>query len=145
MPVLKWTQDLEIGIKSIDDQHRQLINIINELHLAVEQNKGNETIIHMIDKLHQYADSHFRDEEAILEKHEYPDLEDHVLEHEEFIAKLDELKSKYLSSKEALTIHLRNYILAWFYHHIKINDMEYRRFLEQKNLLLLYAPDKAQQ
>ncbi len=131
MSVIKWTEALEIGIESLDVQHRFLIDVINELHLAVKHNEGNEVLLPMIEKLHDYADTHFSEEEELLEKHDFAGKLDHVQEHNEFIAKLDELKRKCESSGEALTIDIRNYLLSWFFHHIKVCDMEYKAFFQQ--------------
>jgi hemerythrin len=135
MSIIKWTQDLQIGIKEIDEQHQYLINLINELQLAVEYHKGEEVILSMIDKLHSYAQTHFTEEELLLDTHDFPGKVDHALEHDEFIAKLDELKSEYQSNAEVLTIHIRNFILGWFFNHIRLNDMEYKRYLEQKQVI----------
>jgi methyl-accepting chemotaxis protein/hemerythrin len=132
MPLIKWSEDLQIGIEGIDAQHRYLINIINELHLAVEYGSGNETILPLIERLHEYADTHFKAEEALFEEHDFPGKVDHAQEHHEFIVRLDELKSQYSSKSDVLTINIRNFLLSWFFHHIRINDMEYKLFLEQK-------------
>ena len=131
MSIIKWTEELEIGIESIDDQHRHLIEVINELHLGVKHHEDNGVILPLIDKLHRYADVHFNEEEVLLNKHNFPGRLDHAEEHKEFIAKVDELKSRCESSKEMLTVDVRNFLLGWFFHHIRINDMEYKAFLMQ--------------
>ena len=136
MPIIKWSEDLQIGIDGIDEQHRYLINIINELHLVVEYDSGNEIILPLIEKLRKHADTHFGAEEALLEEHDFPGKVDHAQEHDDFTAKLDELKSQYESSN-LLTINIRNFLLSWFFHHIRINDMEYKLFLEQKQVVML--------
>jgi hemerythrin len=135
MAIITWSEQLEIGIKSIDDQHRYLIDIINELHLAVEFNKGHEAILPIIDRLHDYAETHFKEEEALLEQHHFPGKLDHIQEHDAFIARLHELKNTYESCSETLTINVRNFILGWLFNHIRMNDMEYKHFLEQKKVL----------
>ena len=135
MAIVQWSAQLEIGIKPIDDQHRCLIDIINELHLAIEFNKEHEAILPIIDRLHDYAETHFKDEEALLEKHRFPGMKDHVQEHRDFIVSLNELKSTYRSCSETLTINVRNFILGWLFHHIRMSDMEYKHFLEQNELL----------
>jgi hemerythrin-like metal-binding protein len=132
MSIIKWSKSLEIGIKHIDDQHHYLINLINELQIAVEYNKGNEIVLPLLDKLHEYAESHFKVEEALLEENEFPGKVDHVKEHDEFIARLAELKTDYLSDIDDLTLNTRNFVLSWFFNHIRLNDMEYKAYLDQK-------------
>lgn len=135
MTIIKWSEDLRIGIESIDGQHRYLINLINELHLAVEYRQGNEIILPIIDKLQRYADTHFGEEEALFDRYEFPGMVDHVEEHDEFLARVQELKTRYRESADELTINVRNFLLSWFYNHIKLNDMEYKAYLEQKKVL----------
>lgn len=135
MAILKWTEDLRIGITGIDDQHRQLVSLINELHLAVEYGKGEEVILPVLEKLHNYANTHFRDEEALLEHHNYPEASGHAEEHREFLARLNELQRQYRSLKEVLTVHVKNYLRNWFFTHIQIEDMKYKTFLESKHAL----------
>lgn len=132
MSIIKWSEDLSIGIDSIDEQHRQLINIINELHLAVEYGAGNDAIYPLIHKLHEYARTHFDQEEQLLERHGFPGTLDHAREHEVFIGKLDELILRYSSHSEQLTVHVRDFLLTWFFHHIRTKDVEYKRFLAAK-------------
>jgi len=132
MSIIKWSEELCIGSDSIDEQHRQLINIINELHLAVEYHGGNAAILPLVNKLHAYARTHFEDEEHLLEQLGFPGKVDHALEHDEFIARLDALILQYSSSSDLLTVHIRDFLLTWFFIHIRVHDMEYKQFLEQK-------------
>ena len=135
MSIIKWSEELCIGIDGIDEQHRQLINLINELHLAVEYPMGNAAILPLIHKLHAYAGTHFEAEEQILRRHAFPGQAGHTGEHEEFIAKLDDLILRYQSSSDLLTVHIRDFLLSWFFNHIKNSDMAYKLFLEEKKRL----------
>lgn len=132
MSIIKWSEELCIGIESIDEQHRQLINIINELHLAVEYPGPDTPIYPLIHKLHEYARTHFDQEEQLLERHDFPGRADHASEHEAFIGRLDELMLRYRSNSGELTVHVRDFLLTWFLNHVKNNDMKYKLFLEQK-------------
>ena len=132
MSIIKWNADLSIGIEDIDDQHRQLINIINELHLAVEYHKGNETIVPILQKLRKYTDAHFEQEEDLLDKLNFPGKAEHVKRHREFLDKLENLEERYGSSSELLTVHVRDFLLTWLFDHIKTYDMAYKQFLAQK-------------
>lgn len=132
MSIIKWSQDLCVGIESIDEQHRQLCAIINELHLAVEYHAGDAVIYPLIHKLHDYARTHFADEEHLLEEHGYQGTLGHFQEHKEFIAKLDELILRYRSNTDLLTVHVRDFLLSWFFNHLKIHGVEHRHTPEEK-------------
>ncbi|MBJ6726472.1 bacteriohemerythrin [Geomesophilobacter sediminis] len=135
MSMIEWSDELSIGIDYIDEQHKQLMAIINELQLAVEYDKGPDFVYPIIEHLYNYANTHFSDEEELLRMHNYPDLIDHRQEHLAFISKIDELKNRYETDREGLTIHLRNFLLGWLYNHIKSEDQAYRHFLDRKGVL----------
>lgn len=118
MSIIKWNDDLCIGIDSIDEEHRQLAAIINELHLAVEYH-GADAVYPVIHRLHDYARTHFQEEGEALEQRAAPGAQDHVREHKEFIARLDELILRHRSDTEELTIHLRDFLLNWFFNHLR--------------------------
>lgn len=125
MSIIKWSKDLCVGIDSIDEEHRQLAAIINELHLAVEYHGGGAAIYPVIHKLHDYAHTHFEAEGEVLERHGVRGMPDHVQEHKEFVQRLDELILRYRSNTDELTIHLRDFLLAWFFNHLSAHGVQY--------------------
>lgn len=135
MSLVEWSDDLLIGIEHIDAQHKQLLALINELHTAVEQELGREVVLPIIDKLGEYAITHFRDEEELLIQQEFPDLAYHQQEHQEFMKKVHQVRSRYEGDRKGLTLNLRNYLLGWFFNHIKTEDLDYRHFLRKKGVL----------
>ena len=130
MPSIKWDEDLNIGAKSVDDQHKQLIHTINQLHLAVGYGKPGEVIMPLIDRLFEYADAHFHDEELIFGALGYSGALEHKKEHLNFITTLKELKRQFGYSRDFLAIHVKDLLLDWFYNHIRTKDMEYKELLD---------------
>jgi hemerythrin-like metal-binding protein len=79
MATMEWKDSYSVGETKMDDQHKGLIVLINQL--------GGEDEIgvrEVLEKLQEYVDVHFRDEEALLEKIGYPDLDKQKVEHETF-------------------------------------------------------------
>lgn len=120
-----WSKELETGNQTIDTQHKQLIQALNNLMNACAEGKGRAELDNMLNFLTDYTIKHFTDEENMQIQHEYPNYNSHKVLHETFkknIAELaDELK------KEGPTIvlvgKLNSRIGDWLLNHIKREDM----------------------
>jgi len=84
---LKLNKELEVGITLIDDQHRELINIINNLG-SIQSFSKKETL-DTIDSIKEYALEHFRVEEELHQKYGYPFADAHSLLHRTFLSELE--------------------------------------------------------
>lgn len=94
---------------------------LDEIHNPEEQ--GPE-IIYLINHIRKYVQEHFTDEEAFLEKHNYPDLDKHRETHKSIVAEINHTltKSKDLHS---LLDQLRYLITVWIREHILETDKRY--------------------
>lgn len=127
-----WDNSYSVGNKLIDSQHQKFISIINELYESfVDQTVSfnNEKIIN---ELVDYSTYHFKTEEDLFEKHNYPDKEFHKIKHSEFTLKISEFKSEFLNGKINLTFQLMNYLRNWLINHIKSEDQEYAVYIKVK-------------
>ena len=91
MALFEWKDSFSVGIGSIDEDHKGLINIINELFDAVSHGVAKEHISSDLAKLVDYTKTHFKREEIFFEKTNYPLLEEHKLQHDVFIKKINNL------------------------------------------------------
>lgn len=44
MPLIRWNNEISVGISSIDEQHKQLVNMFNELNDGLEQGRANDVL-----------------------------------------------------------------------------------------------------
>lgn len=125
-----WNETFETGIARIDEQHRQLVHLINRLAIHVAVDAGSDLLEGAYQQLADYVVYHFRDEEAFM--HEYLDDEPESLEHRRahhgFEAKvaqlkreLDEADAGTRDRQEILEAMLR-YLTHWFAFHILDTD-----------------------
>ncbi len=119
-----WSKDLETGNRMIDQQHKQLVQCINELMDACSQGRGRDKIIETMQFLQNYTEKHFGDEETLQQRYKYPDYVNHKKYHETFkktVADiLTELKTK--GPSVALVAKVNTSIGSWFINHIKRED-----------------------
>ncbi|MBE9504257.1 MAG: hypothetical protein IME96_08800 [Proteobacteria bacterium] len=71
MPLIRWSNEYSVKINTIDNQHRQLVAIINALHEAIESEENNEVFWRIISYLTVCAQDHFSDEERIMKSNGY--------------------------------------------------------------------------
>lgn len=123
MALMSWTQDLETGIKVIDDQHKRLIDFINELDDACRTGNADETS-HVMEGLLNYTVTHFEFEESLQEKANYPFLKAHQRIHELFMKKVAAFRER-ASKGEDVAPELLNLLQGWLVNHIKGEDRDY--------------------
>src|SRR5512141_796604 len=92
----KWSSDYSVNIKTIDDQHQELVNILNRLFVAVCMREGDKVIAGILDALMDYTKKHFSLEERLMRMAGYKDLEAHMAEHKKLLDQLDQLCKKHL-------------------------------------------------
>ena len=81
---IEWTSNLSVGIASIDDQHKKLFDMADQLFEAGKNGKTKEFISEMLDFLDQYTKQHFKSEETYMKSIGYPDYENQRTMHTDF-------------------------------------------------------------
>lgn len=126
-----WTDDLYIGVEDIDEQHKRLIALINDVWKALVSHQATVDIESIVFDLEDYTQTHFRDEEAMLERHGYPGLAAHQESHAFFIAKVKELDAR-IASGEIVGLELLEFLSNWLKFHINIVDKQYAEFIRNR-------------
>lgn len=134
MPLISWEKKLLLKIESIDNQHKVLIGIINDLHDAMLKGKGKNVVDDILEKMSEYTNIHFRHEEDLFEKHGYPETESHKSEHKKFIEKISQLNRKKESGEMFLSVELMDFLKEWWTVHINKIDRQYSGFLKSKGV-----------
>jgi hemerythrin len=137
--IMKWTEDLSVGVELIDYQHRELIARINDLVNAIRQKTCKYKISDVLQFLDEYIVFHFGEEEKIMQKYAYPQYPAHRAQHKEFIANFQKLK-KELPKLEGgtkpgsydLSVETNRVVVDWILEHIAHVDMKLGRFLKDR-------------
>jgi hemerythrin len=124
------TKDLIVGVKLIDDEHKELIDRINAvLDMGTKSFSDAETK-KTVDMLGDYIHKHFSDEEELQRKCGYPKHEWHKGQHKIYIGEFDKLKHEFEKNgaSPAFSLALNNSIVGWILRHIKTVDVELGKF-----------------
>jgi len=119
---VKWDDSLLTGIPEVDHQHKRLIEILNELYAAMHQGRSSEILDKILEELVSYTHYHFRTEEQLMEQHKYAEMAFHKLQHERFIAKVNEFLDKKSKGQVGLGLEIANFLKEWLLNHIKGTD-----------------------
>jgi hemerythrin-like metal-binding protein len=134
MSLISWNENYSVKIKDIDDQHKKLIDLINELHYAMKSGRGKEVVGKILLELVKYTEQHFSFEEKLFTKYNYPEGRTHSKTHQDLIDQLNEFISKYDSGQNTLSIELMNFLRDWLTNHIMGTDKKYISFLNSKGI-----------
>ena len=128
---VQWTPRMELGISDIDQQHRLLVDYINDLHSAMSNNRSAPEMLEILHKLHDYTSTHFRDEEKHFVHTEYPSVKDHLRTHREFEAKVDEVERGIKQGTVTLSMDLLTFLKDWLVQHIMGMDAQYVTYVKK--------------
>lgn len=125
----EWSSEFSVNHHAIDEQHQELIEILNRLFLAVAEREGHKVTLSVLDSLLNYTQTHFAYEENVLREANYSDLDVHVQEHKKLGAELNELVEKYMIEGTQIYFELLRLLRKWLKKHIQGSDMNYRDVL----------------
>jgi hemerythrin len=121
--VIAWTADLNTGIDVIDNQHKRIVNYINQLEDTVTQ-CNQRSIGAILDELMDYTLSHFTFEESLQEEAGYKFAKPHKAVHEMFAKRVSTYHQRHKAGED-VGAQLYGMLGTWLVHHIKRDDMAY--------------------
>lgn len=135
MALLTWNDSYSVKVKQLDEQHKKLIDLINQLYDAMKVGKGSEVIGPVLKSLITYTQTHFSTEEQLMKLHGYPDYDTHKNEHNQLVAQVSEIKKGMDAGKMPLTQNIMNFLRDWLIKHIQGDDKKYGPFLNNKGVV----------
>jgi len=129
MAYFEWASDMEIDHGPIDEDHLQLVRLVNALHDATSEGRGKEVVGEILESLVAYTTDHLRKEEAEMAAAGFPNLERHNIGHQAFIDQLHQLQTQYAGGSISVAAKLSSVLRDWLSLHIRRSDRELRQYL----------------
>jgi hemerythrin-like metal-binding protein len=129
-----WDDSYSVGVEQLDNDHRRLIQLINNLQTAIHYPAGEQFEREALDALVDYTRTHFKREEELMEKYDFPGFEAHRQIHQNMIAEVDALMASYDKDPEKTLEKASSCLKRWLLNHINGTDQEYAAFFRQKNI-----------
>lgn len=128
MALLTWSDAYSVKINEIDNQHKKLIELINELHDNMKQGKGKEAVGRILKELANYTQYHFQTEENLFKKYLYPESKIHEQQHKDLLEKVTNLIKDFENGNGILPMDLLEFLKDWLVNHIGKSDKKYTPF-----------------
>jgi len=135
MAFMTWDNSLSVNIKKIDEQHKQLVAMVNDLHSAMGAGKGKEVMGSVLAGLVEYTKSHFATEEELLQKHLYPGYLAHKAAHDALTRQVADVMKKFQDGQPIVTVEVMVFLKDWLVNHIQNTDKKYTVHLNNKGVV----------
>ncbi len=133
MPFIAWTEDMSVGVESLDGDHRLLMNLLNRLDEAVRAGRGAEIIDDVLDAIKDYTEYHFGREEALMAACGYPDTDTHGRTHDVLRTQVRILRDRRQQQPSASHDRaLLAFLKTWLTAHIMGRDKLYAPFMASR-------------
>ena len=120
---------------TIDAQHRQRVDYLNQRYDAMQAGKGKDALEKIFRGLGAYMQSHFATEESLMKLYRFPDYEGHKAIHAKMAAHVDKLEKDFVAGKIHRPLQIVNFRKDWLAKHIMDTDQKYAPFLKAKGLV----------
>jgi len=135
---IKWKDIYSCNITDIDIQHKKLFEIGSRIYdlltIGDEYDRYDEIAL-IFNELRDYTVFHFSYEEELMKKYGYEDYENHKIEHDFFIKKLQKLEKTDFDDKQSESLmQMIKFIADWITGHILKTDMKYKDFFNAKGI-----------
>ncbi|MCW8859726.1 MAG: bacteriohemerythrin [Deltaproteobacteria bacterium] len=132
-PMLQWKEEFNTGVALMDQQHRRLVDLINQLFQCMKDGGDRMLLANVVDELVNYTVTHFRAEEDVMKKHNYPDIEAHKLVHKNFIEQVAVYAEKLKAGDRLPPAEVYKFLKDWLISHIEHQDRDgYGRYIGSK-------------
>jgi len=132
----EWKERYMLHIEEIDKQHKKLFEIGARVYYLTQADSTYDRydeIMAVIQELLDYTQYHFKYEEELLEKHNFPRLSIQIKEHNYFVAKIKSLLDRDIDEDQTETLQdIVNFLSEWISTHITFEDRQYADVLRGK-------------
>lgn len=127
MNQIEWISEYSVNNVLMDDHHKHLFEIINNLYEGIKIGERDRTLSSVLIDLLEYSRLHFSEEEQLMRSIKYPEISDHIEAHIKYLEKVKEIRDKYeASGKEILVLmEIQDFLRNWWIDHINNLDKKY--------------------
>jgi hemerythrin len=132
---MTWTPKLSVGVAVLDEDHKKLVGMVNELYDAMQAGHGKESLGPILDRLVDYTKFHFAREEKLFGQTGYPEAAPHKQQHDALTHQVLDVQRKYAAGAAAtVSLEVMHFLRDWLINHIQGTDQKYRSHLNAKGI-----------
>lgn len=135
MPLLPWSEKFELGIPAVDHEHRELVDLINELHEKLGRAPAKDEVMGFLEEINARIHAHFALEEKVMRGMRYIELDAHKHDHEELLDGIHDIMDRTEAGDFVdLEAELGPQLKAWFGNHFATKDARLHHFMEERGI-----------
>ena len=127
--LIPWSDKLSVSVNSVDEQHKELVRMLNELNAALDSGQAGTVIGRILRGLIHYTASHFAHEEDLMRRQGYPGYQKHRKEHQRLVARVFDLQAQFDTGRADINTEVLNFLKQWLTEHIQGSDKEMGMYL----------------
>jgi hemerythrin len=127
---MTWTEKQSVGVRDLDEDHKQVFAMINDLSDAIAAGYSRETLESVLAQLMHYTKIHLAREEEYFAQTKYPQAIEHKMEHDRMVKRVQDLIARFFNggSVVALSLELVSFLRDWWASHIERADKMYSAY-----------------
>jgi len=129
MGLLQWEKRYSVGIEAVDHEHRELVDLINQLHDKATVQGSKVAVLGFFGDLYKAISAHFALEERFMREKRYDQLPQHKSDHERLLDEIRDIMEDYEVNDLFDEKLLAQRIDAWFSRHFESHDARLHRAL----------------
>ena len=131
--LVKWSSTFSVGIKLIDDQHKGLLDLVNEMYNHISGNEAAEQRYFetVIQEAIKYVKIHFATEEKIMLATKFQGYAEHKRAHDAFSLTVVNTIRDYEAGKKTALAAFTKFLKEWILTHIAIMDKQYFNYFRK--------------
>ncbi len=134
MPLMEWIDSYSVKVDSIDEQHKKLFALLNNLNEQMVQGAGKKALKQTLADVYAYTQYHFEYEESLMEKAEFQGIGEHRNDHTELTSNTLALYTKLGKGDYKLAIETMQFLRNWWNNHILMSDMQFSQLMVDKGI-----------
>lgn len=132
--LINWSDDFSVDIQELDEQHKQLVNLINSLYTGLASKHTAQAIEQVLDQLINYTTLHFAVEECLMRVFGYTGYDAHKCIHDRLIEQVTEYQRLYKNGDQTVGMNLLYFLKDWLMTHISEEDKQYTQPLTRNGM-----------
>lgn len=136
--IFTWLPEFSVNVKEIDEQHKQLVTIMNTLFNSITNDIDEKTIKDIINQIVAFAQFHFATEEKYFDQFNYKNAAEHKAQHKELrthVSNFIENSSRVNKSTKQVALELLDYLQDWLNEHLLFADKKYTKCFNEHGLV----------
>jgi hemerythrin len=131
MSYREWRPEYNVSVKAFNDDHKKLFGYLNDLQQGISSGLGVSNMGYILRGLVEYTVEHFKREEVLMEKYNFPEYTAHKDEHTKLLEEVGQFYSDFQEGKSTFSLELLSFLSDWVTNHILNSDMKYKYFFKE--------------